>query len=107
MTEPAINGNRYSSYDIRREWRAIITPHSLRHNYITLCWEHGIDPYETMKLVGHTSIKTTMDIYTHLSEAQFVKTAAKVDDMFSGKPSAAPWQPRNDATFPQLMEQNK
>ena len=85
--------NRYSGYDIRHYYSATITPHTLRHNYITFCWENGLDPYETMKLVGHTSIKTTMDIYTHLSEAQLQKTAAKLDDMFAGKPSAAPWRP--------------
>jgi integrase len=37
-----------------------------------------------MKLVGHASITTTMNIYTHLSEAQMAKTVAKLDDMFAG-----------------------
>ena len=37
-----------------------------------------------MKLVGHTSITTTMNIYTHLSEAQMQKTAAKLE-ISSGK----------------------
>ena len=55
-----------------------------------MCWEHGLDPYETMKLVGHTSITTTMDIYTHLSDAQMAKTAAKLDDMFAGKNKTVP-----------------
>lgn len=77
---------RYREGDIRSVWRPLITPHALRHNYITLCWEHGLDPYETMKLVGHTSITTTMNIYTHLSEAQLSQTARKLDTMFSGAP---------------------
>ena len=38
-----------------------------------------------MKLVGHASIKTTMDIYTHLSEAQMARTAVKLDTMFAPK----------------------
>ena len=80
----------YGPYDIRREWRATITPHALRHNYITMCWEHGLDPYETMKLVGHTNISTTMNIYTHLTDDQLSKTAAKLNDMFSGMPADAP-----------------
>lgn len=86
--------NKYSVYDPRHKWRAVITPHALRHNYITLCWEHGFDPYETMKLVGHTSIKTTMDVYTHLSDAQMQKTALKLDNMFNGTPAATPWTPK-------------
>ena len=75
---------KFEKYDPRHKLRPMITPHALRHNYITMCWENGFDPYETMKLVGHASITTTMNIYTHLSEAQMAKTAAKLDDMFAG-----------------------
>ena len=82
---PAPKPNHFDPSDPRHEHRPVITPHALRHNYITLCWEHGLDPYETMKLVGHASITTTMDIYTHLSEAQMAKTAEKLDDMFLSK----------------------
>lgn len=80
---PPEDDDKYEKNDPRHNLRALITPHALRHNYITMCWEHGLDPYETMKLVGHASISTTMNIYTHLSEAQMAKTAAKLDDMFT------------------------
>lgn len=83
--------NKYRKGDPRARYTPTITPHALRHNYITMCWEHGLDPYETMKLVGHTSITTTMNIYTHLSEAQMARTAAKLEDMFSGKAHPSPW----------------
>lgn len=106
MTVPAPENNRYAAYDIRHTRAATITPHVLRHNYITMCWEHGLDPYETMKLVGHTSIKTTMDIYTHLSEIYLQRTAAKLDAMFAGAP-ASPWLPRDHATFTQLTTADK
>ncbi len=91
LVVPAEDPGRYASSDIRSEWRAIVTPHALRHNYITMCWENGLDPYETMKLVGHTSITTTLNIYTHLSETQLSRTAARLDNMFAGIPSATPW----------------
>jgi integrase len=84
MATAAPEDGKFEKYDPRHKLRALITPHALRHNYITMCWEHGLDPYETMKLVGHASITTTMNIYTHLSEAQMAKTAAKLDDMFAG-----------------------
>ena len=80
---PPEDDDKYEQYDPRHNLRPLITPHALRHNYITMCWEHGLEPYETMKLVGHASITTTMDIYTHLSETQMKKTAAKLDDMFA------------------------
>lgn len=85
LAVPAPLPNKFDPRDPRHDHRPLITPHALRHNYITMCWEHGFDPYETMKLVGHASIKTTMDIYTHLSESQMAKTAAKLDDMFNLK----------------------
>ena len=86
MTTPVKVGDRkYRNDDIRSRRAALITPHSLRHNYITRCWESGIDVYTTMQLVGHTSIKTTMDIYTHLSNAQMEHAMKQVEEMFSGK----------------------
>lgn len=85
LTVPAPQPNRFDPSDPRHDLRPLITPHALRHNYITMCWENGFDPYETMKLVGHASIKTTMDIYTHLSEAQMARTAVKLDTMFAPK----------------------
>lgn len=85
LSFPAPQPNRFHPSDPRHGHRPLITPHALRHNFITMCWEHGLDPYETMKLVGHASIKTTMDIYTHLSEVQMAKTAEKLDNMFSHK----------------------
>ena len=85
---------RYRPCDIRSRYAPLITPHALRHNYATICWEAGLDAYKTMKLMGHASIKTTMDIYTHLSEAQLAQVAEDVDDMFSPSP-----KPRKRCNF--------
>lgn len=75
--------NKYRNSDIRSKYAPIITPHTLRHNYVTMCWESGIDVYTASKLVGHKSITTTMDIYTHLSERQMDKAIAQVAQMFT------------------------
>ena len=75
--------NRYCSSDIRSRYKAIITPHCMRHNYVTMCWENGIAVYTASKLAGHKTIKTTMDIYTHLSEKQMLKASHDVARMFS------------------------
>lgn len=82
MVVPA-ESPRYGERDIRSHWTPIITPHVLRHNYITICWENGLDPYITMRLAGHKSIKTTMDIYTHLSTVQAARAAVQVEAMFA------------------------
>ena len=68
--------------DIRAQYEPLITPHVMRHNYITMCWESGIDVYTTMKLVGHKSIKTTMDLYTHLSNKPMKAAREQVQKMF-------------------------
>ena len=75
--------------DLRRLYKPIITPHTLRHNYATMCWENDIDVYSAMRLLGHSSIKTTMDIYTHLTDSQLGKMTEMVDDMFSSTSSQA------------------
>ena len=39
--------------------------HALRHTYATRAIEYGIQPKVLMQLLGHASIKTTMDKYVH------------------------------------------
>jgi len=75
----------YGRGDIRGRYRAIITPHALRHNFITMCWEQGLDIMLTMKLVGHTDYETTRKIYTHLSKKHLENAASKLEKMFFEK----------------------
>lgn len=90
---PADEPTCYGPGDIRGQYRARITPHALRHNFITMCWESGMDIMLTMRLVGHTDYETTRNIYTHLSRRHLDAAQRQLDAMF-----AAP----ADATFLQL-----
>jgi len=45
-----------------------ITEHYLRHNYCVMLFEANVDLVTTMKLMGHDSLQTTVDVYTHYSE---------------------------------------
>ena len=45
-----------------------ITPHGFRHTHATLLYESGIDIKDISNRLGHSTIKTTLDIYTHLTE---------------------------------------
>ena len=58
--------------DIRCRLKPTITPHFLRHHYITKCWEAGLDPLTTMLIVGHADYRTTANIYTHLDTSAVV-----------------------------------
>lgn len=44
-----------------------VTPHQLRHTYITNLIRAGIDPKTVQYLAGHENSKITMDIYAHVN----------------------------------------
>lgn len=45
-----------------------IKPHQLRHTYATLLYVSGTNVLVASKLLGHSSVQITLDIYTHLDE---------------------------------------
>lgn len=51
-----------------------ISPHGLRHTHATLLFESGASPKDVQVRLGHSSIKTTMDIYTHVSKEKGEQT---------------------------------
>lgn len=44
------------------------TAHQLRHTYCTMLYVADVDLLTTSKLMGHSSIQITLEIYTHLDE---------------------------------------
>lgn len=55
-----------------------ITTHGLRHTHCSLLFEAGASIKEVQERLGHTDVKTTMDIYTHVTK----KTKASTIDKF-------------------------
>ena len=41
-------------------------PHSLRHTFATRCFEKKMEPKVVQRLMGHSSISITLNIYTHV-----------------------------------------
>lgn len=59
------------------------TPHVWRHTFCTRLVENKIR-YEDLKvLMGHSSIKTTIDVYTHISQKNF-KIQAELEGIVEG-----------------------
>ncbi len=54
-----------------------ITIHGFRHTHASLLFEAGVSIKEAQARLGHKNIKTTMDIYTHVTNETREKTADK------------------------------
>lgn len=59
-----INKNRKEG----EEEFADFSPHTFRHTFATRCFENGVQPKVIQELMGHSSMRMTMDLYTHVTE---------------------------------------
>jgi len=57
-----------------------ITPHMLRHTFATLLYFAGVDILTAKEQLGHSDIKMTMQIYTHLDKIHKRKSMSRLDD---------------------------
>lgn len=60
-----------------------VTPHQLRHTYITNLIHAGVDPKTVQYLAGHESSKITMDIYAKVKYNRPTDVAPILSDVFS------------------------
>ena len=60
-----------------------VTPHQLRHTYITNLLLAGVDVKTVQVLAGHEHAKITLDIYTHLTYNQPKDLISKVNQAFA------------------------
>lgn len=56
-----------------------ITAHNLRHGTATLMFELGVDELTAQRILGHSRVEITREIYTDLREAQNKKSIDKFD----------------------------
>lgn len=69
---------------IDADGKPTITAHNLRHGTATLMFEAGVDELSTQKILGHSRIEITREIYTDLRAAQAQKSVAKFNAGMQG-----------------------
>lgn len=65
-----------------------LTPHMLRHTYATTLYHAGVDLRTAQRLLGHSSIQMTADIYTHLEAEDALSAAGQIDQYLASLPAS-------------------
>ena len=85
----AHNGNVVYTLDFQ------VTPHQLRHTYITNLIYSGADPKTVQYLAGHKHSKITMDIYAKVKYNKPKELSSVVNKAFAPKKGATPNKTQN------------
>lgn len=62
-----------------------ITIHGFRHTHASLLFEAGIEPKIISDRLGHSNIKTTLDLYTHINQKQKVALVDRFADFMAAE----------------------
>lgn len=68
--------------------------HDLRHSAATLLIADGAHPRAVMELLGHSTIRVTMDVYSHIMDGTKRETAAAMSRILSAKSGGSSWGQR-------------
>lgn len=83
-------GGEMTLMSYRRMWAHVtkavnfdVHSHMLRHSYATSLYRAGVDLKTAQYLLGHSDIKMTAEIYTHIQQDKLTSAAAKINQVFS------------------------
>ncbi len=72
--------NAVRRYNENRENKLLnVTPHTFRHTFATRSLESGVPLKVVQKILGHSNISTTADLYTHTSAEFLQENMDKID----------------------------
>ena len=56
------------------------TPHCMRHTFATRCYEKGVKEKVVQKILGHSKIDMTLNVYTHTTDEMIEEDLRKLED---------------------------
>lgn len=77
--------NACLSYACKKIGLKNITMHGLRHSFATRCIERGMRPKTLQKILGHSSLSITMDLYVHVTEDSLMEEMLKMESKVVGE----------------------
>ena len=54
--------------------------HALRHTFATRCIENGVQPKTLQKILGHSTLSVTMDLYVHVTDDHIFEEIEKMNN---------------------------
>lgn len=60
-----------------------IAPHTFRHTFATRYIEAGVQPKTVQKLLGHSKLQTTMDLYCHVTDDTLYEEVRRYEKIYS------------------------
>lgn len=57
-----------------------LSPHQLRHAFATICFDAGLTAKDASKILGHSKIELTLDVYTHIKQSRTQENAEKLNN---------------------------
>jgi integrase len=83
LTNPTNLRKRSFAALLKRAKLPLVRFHDLRHTCATLLFSRGVHPKYVQELLGHASIKTTLDLYSHVIPGMGDHTARAMEDALS------------------------
>ncbi len=67
----------------KKETGISLSPHQLRHAFATICFDAGLTAKDASKILGHSKVELTLDVYTHIRQSRTQETAQKLNNYLS------------------------
>lgn len=68
-----------------KDYKAYMTPHQFRHAYASMLDDAGIDETAAKTMLGHKSIVTTKNIYTHIRKGKRERSANQLNQYIANE----------------------